>query len=133
MNTSLDYITVKCPKCDTPIHVMLNELACTIFRCGADAANYKQSINPHSTKNEIDRMKLDNKIVGCGQPFKVECKNITLTVGEIELLKKEKFIFRLEDINIITLSGIYERLKGDDDKGGGVVIPIYFGVVCDYI
>ena len=58
----------KCPHCNIIIEVI--EINCAIFRCGI----YKSSgyqIEPHLSKEECDRLKIEDKIWGCGKPFQL--------------------------------------------------------------
>ena len=59
----------QCPYSDCNIAIEIIEINCAIFRCGI----YKngQQIEPHLPKEECDKLKRDNKIWGCGRPFKL--------------------------------------------------------------
>ena len=57
-----------CPHCQDIITVNKKQLNCCIFRHGVFKNNMKQ-INPHSSKETCDRLKKENKIIGCGKPF----------------------------------------------------------------
>ena len=61
-------IIVQCPHCKCYIEII--ELNCRIFRCGILKSDFSQ-INPHLTKPECDTMKKEDKIYGCGKPFRV--------------------------------------------------------------
>ncbi len=64
----------QCPHCELFTSVEKKDLNCKIFRHG----NYKtnnQSINPHASKIECDELVLNDKIYGCGKPFKIIINN----------------------------------------------------------
>lgn len=58
---------VKCPHCNE--YVLIDSIACGIFRHGIYKSNYKQ-INPHAPKNFCDDLVTKDIIFGCGKPFK---------------------------------------------------------------
>jgi len=58
-----------CPHCQDIITVFKKDLNCCIFRHGVYKTNRKQ-IDPHSSKEICDKLKKENKIYGCGKPFK---------------------------------------------------------------
>jgi len=60
---------VKCPHCSILIYI--EQINCGIFRCGILCDTFEQ-IPPHSPKEICDELFLNNKIFGCGKPFKVE-------------------------------------------------------------
>ena len=62
-------IIVQCPHCNQYIEVI--ELNCKIFRCGILKSDFSQ-INPHSSKEDCDKMKKEDAIYGCGKPFLVK-------------------------------------------------------------
>ena len=64
-------IIVKCPHCNQNIIIEKKDINCGIFRHGVYKSNYKQ-INPHLCKDKCDELAKDNKIYGCGKPFKLE-------------------------------------------------------------
>lgn len=70
-----------CPHCDSMITVGVNEVNCCIFRHGYfyRVVNGQivllQQMNPHTPKQECDRLKAENKIVGCGKPFRIDMEN----------------------------------------------------------
>lgn len=72
-----------CPHCDAMITVGVNEVNCCIFRHGYfyNIVNGQvvllQQMNPHTPKQECDRLKAENKIVGCGKPFRIDMENCT--------------------------------------------------------
>lgn len=61
-------IIVLCPWCNGMIVIL--SLNCGIFRHGIYRKNMNQ-IPPHASKNVCDRLIRENKIYGCGKPFRV--------------------------------------------------------------
>lgn len=66
-----DDIIINCPHCKILILVKKKELNCKIFRCGIFKKNYNQ-IPPHLSEELCERLLKEEKIFGCGKPFKVE-------------------------------------------------------------
>lgn len=66
----MNYIFVTCPYSDCSIKIEIIEINCAIFRCGICKENGQQ-INPHLSKEECDTLKKEDKIWGCGRPFKL--------------------------------------------------------------
>lgn len=65
-----------CPNCDGGIYVMEHEIACKIFRHGVYSQDFGQCksghpINPHETKEVIDKLVDEKLIRGCGKPIKM--------------------------------------------------------------
>lgn len=59
---------INCPHCNLLMQVNKSDINCTIFRHGA----YKNSlhpINPHSSKEECERLIKSNLVYGCCKPF----------------------------------------------------------------
>ncbi len=71
MTDTTDFYQVTCPYCNGSIIIPHNEVNCRIFRHGAYIADM-QPVPPHAPKEECDRLVAENKIVGCGKPFRVE-------------------------------------------------------------
>jgi len=69
MNT--DFHHVECPHCGGGIIIQTNELNCRIFRHGAYLTTM-EPIPPHLPKEECDRLVLENRIAGCGKPFRID-------------------------------------------------------------
>jgi hypothetical protein len=65
-----EYFIVSCPHCMENIIIYEKEIKCAIFRHGVYKDTYKQ-IDPHLPKNECDNLAKNNKIIGCGKPFKL--------------------------------------------------------------
>jgi hypothetical protein len=59
-----------CPHCEGSIIVHQQELNCRIFRHGVHQATMQQ-MDPHTPKEECDRLAATGQIVGCGKPFQV--------------------------------------------------------------
>ena len=58
-----------CPHCNQTVTVKKTQLNCRIFRHGIYKHNFKQ-IDPHAPKDICDKLYKENKIYGCGKPFK---------------------------------------------------------------
>lgn len=74
---SRNYI-FSCPHCGLFIEVNENQINCTIFRHGYYfVKNEKgeiiltQQLNQHASKEVCDMLVKENKIIGCGKPFKM--------------------------------------------------------------
>lgn len=67
-------IYVVCSHCKELILIMSNEINCAIFRHGAYKHNLQQ-IQSHETKENCDKLFSENKIYGCGKPFRLLEKN----------------------------------------------------------
>ena len=61
-------IIVTCPHCNMFIEIL--EINCAIFRHGVFKKNNNQ-INPNASKEECDQYIKEDKIVGCGKPFRL--------------------------------------------------------------
>jgi hypothetical protein len=64
------YIIVTCPHCLCNIQIYEKEINCKIFRHGVYKDSYNQLL-PHETKKECDKLFNEQKIIGCGKPFKL--------------------------------------------------------------
>lgn len=62
---------VSCPHCQQLIHI--EQVNCAIFRCGVEKVSGQQ-LPPHLIKPECDRLAAEQRIYGCGKPFRVEKK-----------------------------------------------------------
>jgi len=62
-------IIVSCPTCSGDILILEEEINCALFR----HAIYKDGnfINPHLPKEDMELLIKDNRIWGCGNPFKL--------------------------------------------------------------
>ena len=65
-----DDIVFECPHCKEIILVKKGETNCCIFRHGILKDNFEQ-INPHLDKQNCDSLKEQDKIYGCGKPFRL--------------------------------------------------------------
>jgi len=72
MNEINEPLCVICPNC--LLFVIIEKLNCQIFRHGIYIEDGKQ-IDPHLPKNICDNLFENNKIYGCGKPFKVILEN----------------------------------------------------------
>ena len=61
-------IIVSCPHCNKPIVIL--ELNCKIFRHAVLKESGNQ-INPHTSKVDCDELIKNDKIYGCGKPFRI--------------------------------------------------------------
>jgi hypothetical protein len=59
---------VECPHCH--LLVVITELNCAIFRHAILRTTYEQ-IDPHLSRAECEDLISQNKIFGCGKPFRV--------------------------------------------------------------
>lgn len=66
-----NYIIVECPHCFMKIMVLKKDFNCKIFRHGVYKSNGKQ-IDPHMKKTQCDMLAKNNKIYGCGKPYKLQ-------------------------------------------------------------
>ena len=57
-----------CPHCKD--YIIIRKINCGIFRHGVLKNNGKQ-IDPHATKDMCDYYIRENKIYGCGKPFRI--------------------------------------------------------------
>jgi len=69
---------INCPHCHDCI--IIESINCGIFRHGIYKNNINEQLNPHSSKELCDRLALEDKIYGCGKPFKV---SKTDTINEL--------------------------------------------------
>lgn len=65
----MDYIFI-CLHCLQPFVVAHNEFNCRIMRHGVFRHNL-QPINPHSSKEECDKLVTDGIIYGCSRPLQI--------------------------------------------------------------
>lgn len=70
-------IIINCPHCCGI--VLVYELNCKIFRHGIYKTTYQQ-IDPHMKKEQCDALIRENRIYGCGKPFRIIEKNNTYNV-----------------------------------------------------
>ena len=70
--TKIINFIIDCPHCNCPMEIV--QLNCRIFRHGILRSNGTQ-IDPHSSKELCDYYVANDKIYGCGKPFKIENRN----------------------------------------------------------
>lgn len=63
-----------CPHCLEEVIVFENEINCTIFRHAVYKENMQQ-INPHTPKEDCDKLVNEDKVFGCAKPFKIIKEN----------------------------------------------------------
>uniref|UniRef100_A0A6C0J863 Uncharacterized protein n=1 Tax=viral metagenome TaxID=1070528 RepID=A0A6C0J863_9ZZZZ len=63
--------TYSCPHCEGIIITEYNQLNCKIFRHGVFIDTLKQ-IGCHANKIECDKLRKNNLIYGCGQPYEIK-------------------------------------------------------------
>ena len=70
-----------CPHCKLLIEVEKNQINCSIFRHGYyfNIVNEKiilgNQLEPHASKEKCDFLIAENKIIGCGKPFRMKKNN----------------------------------------------------------
>lgn len=77
-DSTLNCYVFLCPHCQTFIQVERNAINCAIFRHGyfynreqTGQLTLTNQMNPHTPKEECERLVRENKIVGCGKPFQL--------------------------------------------------------------
>tara|TARA_B100000963_G_scaffold627_1_gene505 strand:- start:636 stop:881 length:246 start_codon:yes stop_codon:yes gene_type:complete len=66
----MNSIYINCPHCKQVIEVLKSQFNCKIFRHGVFKDTYTQ-IDPHLPKVQCDKLVAENKIYGCGKPFRL--------------------------------------------------------------
>jgi hypothetical protein len=66
----MDCIYINCPHCKQLIEISKSQFNCKIFRHGVFKDTYTQ-IDPHLSKVLCDKLIEENKILGCGKPFRL--------------------------------------------------------------
>ena len=61
-------LIISCPHCAYP--VIIQEINCGIFRHAILKTSGEQ-INPHTNKQDCERLIHENRIYGCGKPFQI--------------------------------------------------------------
>ena len=67
----------RCPHCD--IIILVEELNCGIFRCGALKTN-GEPIPPHLNREACEKLHEDGDIYGCGKPFQINKNTLEITI-----------------------------------------------------
>ena len=76
-------IYVECPHCEGLVEII--KINCGIFRHGI-YKNSKKQLNPHASQNICEDAVSNDKIYGCGKPFRIEFN------GEIYVATKCAYI-----------------------------------------
>jgi hypothetical protein len=69
--------TFPCPHCNLLVQVERNQINCSIFRHGYFFTNVNNKIilgnqlEPHASKERCESLAKENKIIGCGKPFRL--------------------------------------------------------------
>ncbi len=71
-------IVVVCPHCSE--HILIEQLNCCIFRHGVLKETGAQ-MDPHANKEVCEYYKANDKIYGCGKPFKVVFMMSYIAIG----------------------------------------------------
>jgi len=74
-----------CPHCKLQIQVLKKDFNCRIFRCGIYKNNFKQ-IDPHMKKDDCEKLYNENRIYGCGKPFKIIENNNNFCVTKCDYI-----------------------------------------------
>jgi len=76
INIIMSILNCTCPYSDCNITIEIIEVNCAIFRCGV----YKDGLQicPHLPKEQCEQLKKNNKIWGCGRPFKLVNKDLII-------------------------------------------------------
>ena len=60
-----------CPHCEQVVVVNVRETNCCIFRHAALKSDATKQIDPHTPKEECDRLVLEDLVYGCAKPFQL--------------------------------------------------------------
>ena len=71
INIIEDMMFFTCPHCYGVCCVRLCDINCGIFRHGIKRGTYEQ-IDPHEREEVCKYLAENNKIIGCGKPFKIK-------------------------------------------------------------
>jgi len=63
-------LVFECPHCNESIVVQRNEINCAIFR-HAIFRDTLEPIDPHASKEACDALVRNEKVHGCGKPFRL--------------------------------------------------------------
>lgn len=84
-----------CPHCGMGVEVEKNQVNCCIFRHGAFFSKTPEGViipttqmNPHTPKEECDRLFSEGLIVGCGRPFRLVPKGVEYEVQVCDYIWK---------------------------------------------
>ena len=70
----MDYLVIECPHCHDSIIIYKNEINCRIFRHAVFKSN-GEPINPHTSKEECEKLVETGSVHGCGKPFQLNEKD----------------------------------------------------------
>lgn len=73
-----DAFLFQCPHCDDLIQVEKNQVNCRIFRHAVYKSSFDQ-INPHTNKQECDRLLQGDFVYGCAKPFILDTVSMTVS------------------------------------------------------
>lgn len=76
-----DYLCITCPHCNNCILIYKKDINCGIFRHGIIKTTGQQ-IDPHASKDVCDYLIKNEKIYGCGKPFKLSSKDTIAVICE---------------------------------------------------
>ena len=76
---SQEAMIFNCPHCNLLIEVLTKDIACGIFRHGTFISNGNQ-MDPNSNKQLCDTMVQEQKIYGCGKPFRIDLNSKEVTI-----------------------------------------------------
>lgn len=82
----------QCPHCKCYLTVEKEQLNCRIFRHGyyyldtPIGIQLTNQVNPHASKEECERLIAENKIIGCGKPFRVVNRDLKLFAEECDYI-----------------------------------------------
>ena len=66
----MNELVFSCPHCEQPILIYENEINCMIFRHAVFKETMEQ-VDPHASKEMLDLLVMENKVYGCGKPFRL--------------------------------------------------------------
>jgi len=66
-----DFVVLECPHCQLLFQVQMQEINCGIFRHGAYKFEKYRPLEPHLSKEQCERLVAEDKIDGCGKPFRI--------------------------------------------------------------
>lgn len=69
-DNNINTIIINCPHCNEEVLIFSYEINCGIFRHGVFKENMQQ-IDPHLPEVYCNRLIEEDKIFGCGKPFKI--------------------------------------------------------------
>ena len=74
-----EFYIFECPHCNSTVEVHKNEVNCSIFRHGyfytknsEGKITLTSQINPHASEQDCINYLKEERIIGCGMPFKME-------------------------------------------------------------